>query len=86
MDLQVFQTASYFKMELLEDEWSTGKVRYYRRPLTAMIDALAETGFVVERILEPQPTDSFRQVDPEGYERLAKNPWFIVIRARCESR
>jgi SAM-dependent methyltransferase len=86
MDFQLFQTESYFTMELLEDEWSTGKVYYYRRPLTTMIDALAETGFVIERILEPQPTDVFRSVDPEGYERLSKNPWFIVIRARRDSR
>ncbi len=82
MDFQLFQTESYFTTELLEDEWSTGKVCYYRRPLTAMIEALAETGFVVERILEPQPTDEFRNVDPEGHDRLSKNPWFVVIRAR----
>lgn len=84
MDFQLFETESYFTTELLEDEWSTGKVRYYRRPLTAMIEALAEAGFVVERILEPQPTDGFREVDPEGHERLSKNPGFIVIRARCD--
>jgi len=85
MDFQLFQTESYFATELLEDEWSTGKVHYYRRPLTAMTNALAEARFVVERILEPQPTDEFREVDPEGHERLSKNPWFIVIRARRDS-
>jgi SAM-dependent methyltransferase len=83
MDFQVFKTDSYFTTELLEDEWSTGKVRYYRRPLTAMSDALAAAGFVLERILEPQPVEEFRRVDPEGYGRLSKNPWFLVIRARC---
>lgn len=81
MDFQQFQTESYFKKELIEDEWSTGKVRYYRRPLTDMIAALAESGFVVEKILEPQPTPAFQQADPEGYEKLSKNPWFIIIRA-----
>jgi SAM-dependent methyltransferase len=86
MDYQHFQTESYFATELLEDEWRTGKVRYYRRPLTAMIDALADTGFVVERILEPQPTDAFRSVAPEDHERLSKNPCFLVIRARCDSK
>ncbi|MCJ7625785.1 MAG: class I SAM-dependent methyltransferase [Anaerolineaceae bacterium] len=85
MDFQLFRTDSYFTTELLEDEWSTGKVRYYRRPLTAMTDALAATGFVVERILEPQPTKEFQRVDPEGYDRLFNNPWFLVIRARCET-
>jgi SAM-dependent methyltransferase len=85
MDFQLFGTMDYFKTEPLEDDWSTGKVRYYRRPLTAMIEALAEGGFVVERILEPQPTEAFKNEDPKNYEKLATNPWFIVIRARCDS-
>ena len=86
MDFQLFQTGDYFKMELIEEKWSIGKVRYYRRPLTQMIEALAETGFVVERILEPRPTVDFQELDPEGYDILSKNPWFIVIRARRENK
>jgi SAM-dependent methyltransferase len=86
MDFQLFKVDSYFGTQLLEDDWRVGKVRYYRRPLTAMIDALAEAGFVVERMLEPQPTDEFRRVDPQRYERLSKDPCFLVIRARPDRR
>jgi len=35
-----------------------------------------------KRILELQPTDEFRSVDPEGYERLSTHPWFLIVRAR----
>ena len=82
MDYRLFEVDSYFDTVLLEDEWRVGKVRFYRRPLTAMIDALASVGFLVERILEPQPAEQFLDVDPEGYEKLRTQPWFIVIRAR----
>ncbi|HEX8691634.1 MAG TPA: class I SAM-dependent methyltransferase [Longimicrobium sp.] len=82
MDWREFQTADYFATELLEDDWGFGAVRFYRRPLTAMVDALAGAGFVVERLVEPRPTEEFRRAYPEGYEKLLRNPWFLVIRAR----
>ena len=82
MDWKLFKTDDYFATELLEDEWEIGKIRYYRRPLTAMSEALLSAGFAMERLLEPQPTDEFRRVHSEGYERLQKNPWFLCIRAR----
>ena len=82
MDFRLFELENYFELRLLEDEWSTGKVRFYRRPLTAISAALDKAGVVIERLLEPQPVAAFREADPEGYEKLSKNPWFLVIRAR----
>ncbi len=82
MDWQEFKTDNYFRTEVLEDTWKVGKVWFYRRPLTAMSEALSTAGFVIERIVEPQPTEEFRRVHPEGYERLTKNPGFLIIRAR----
>lgn len=82
MDWKLFKKEDYFAVEMLEDEWDMGKVSFYRRPLTAMSRALHEAGFVIERLLEPQPTEDFRRVHAEGYERVMKNPWFLVVRAR----
>lgn len=82
MDWQQFQTADYFATELLEDQWDVGRVTFYRRPLTAMFDAMAGAGFLVERLLEPHPTEEFRRAKPEWYERLRTNPWFLLVRAR----
>ena len=43
---------------------------------------LESTGFIIERILEPQPTEDFKHANPKGYERHTKHPLFLVIRAR----
>jgi SAM-dependent methyltransferase len=83
MDWQVFKTENYFAIELLKDEWEDiGKVDFYRRPLTAITEDLHAAGFWIERLLEPQPTDHFKLVNPASYERLTKNPWFLFVRAR----
>jgi SAM-dependent methyltransferase len=82
MDWKLFDKEDYFAVELLEDEWDIGKVRFYRRPLTDISQALDAAGFFIERLLEPQPTEDFRRVNPEGYERLTRNPWFLVVRGR----
>jgi len=66
---------------LLEDEWDVGKVTFYRRPLTAMSEDLAEAGFVVKRLLEPQPLNTLQDVDPELFLRLSRNPWRLMVRA-----
>ena len=82
MDWKLFDKEDYFAVDLLEDEWDGWKVRFYRRPLTAISRDLDSAGFYIERLLEPQPTEDFRRAHPEGYERLTKNPWFLVVRAR----
>lgn len=82
MDWQQFAQENYFALTLLEDEWQDiGKVRFYRRPLTMIFDDLYKTGFVIERLLEPQPQPAYQPFNPTWYERLQKNPWFLVIRA-----
>jgi SAM-dependent methyltransferase len=81
MDWKLFDREDYFALDLLEDEWEIGKVRFYRRPLTAISDALSQGGFLIERLLEPRPTEDFKRVDKANYKKLMKNPWFLVIRA-----
>ena len=82
MDWKLFEVEDYFAVTLLEDDWrDIGPVRFYRRPLTAISQALADAGFVIDRLLEPQPVEAMRAVDAKWYERLSKNPWFLVVRA-----
>lgn len=74
----------YWTTELIEVEW-TGVgvvVPSYRRPLQAMITPLNAAGFVVERIIEPLPTDECRRLHPATYEETSKRPTFMCIRAR----
>jgi SAM-dependent methyltransferase len=85
-DWKFFNKEDYFAVELLEDEWDIGKVTFYRRPLTAMSRDLEATGFVIERILEPQPTEDFKRLNPKKYDHHMKNPNFLIVRARKKIR
>jgi SAM-dependent methyltransferase len=82
MDWQEFKTESYFALERLDDYWEgVGPVQFYRRPLTAISASLAEAGFVIDRLLEPQPTEAYREAWPEWFARLSRHPWFLFVRA-----
>jgi hypothetical protein len=80
------ETSNYFEVELVEYEWrgfgAPVRVPSYRRPLSAVINPLVEAGFVLERILEPTPTEEFRRHAPEDYEELSRSPGFMCVRAR----
>lgn len=89
MDFTAFNRDNYFITEIIEDEWQTHngkvKVEFYRRPLNEIITPVIEAGFVIEKLLEPMPTEEFNNVYPKGYERLLKRPQFLFIRAIKQS-
>ena len=70
----------YFEIELKKKEWEVD-VPYYRRPLSAIITPLLETGFQIDAIAEPQPTEEFKEKRPEKYEKESKQPVFLCLRA-----
>ena len=79
------ETSNYFAAERVEYEW-TGfgeavSVPSYRRPLSEVINPLIGAGFVLQRVLEPIPTEEFRQAAPEDYEELSRSPGFLCVRA-----
>jgi SAM-dependent methyltransferase len=81
--------APYFETVLLTDTWRKGgqefQVRFYHRPISAIVDALADAGFLIERIPEPVP-DPRAFTDPVFYERIRAGPWFLFIRAVTRAR
>jgi SAM-dependent methyltransferase len=77
------QAVDYAAVEPVEEDWTgVGRVHFYRRPLAAVIDALADAGFLVERFTEPRPTPAFAAARPDAYARLLRRPAFVVVRAR----
>jgi SAM-dependent methyltransferase len=77
---------SYFDTSFVEDPW-TGfgtavSVPSYRRPLSSMLNPLIGAGFMIERVLEPEPDEQMRLTAPETYERLGGLPGFVCVRAR----
>lgn len=57
-------------------------VEAFRRPLSDMLNPLADAGFALDHLLEPQPTEALRDANPELYELLSREPCFVCIRAR----
>lgn len=85
-DYLLLKSEQYFDTEYFEVPWSGYSepviMKGYRRSLSEIINPLLEAGFVMEKLVEPKPTDEFRQADPEGYARLMRFPGFLCVRAR----
>lgn len=77
--------SNYFAVEAVTALWQGFGVQVqmpsYRRPWAEVINPLISAGFVLERILEPLPTEEFRAQAPETYEVLSRQPGFLCVRA-----
>ncbi len=76
---------SYFEKQLIGAVWrgfdDPVEVTAWHRPLQDLINALADAGFVIERLVEPLPIPKFREADPDDYEKLLRWPGFLCVRA-----
>ena len=75
---------SYFDVREEEDIWHRDDraypVRFWREPLTSFCAAIANAGFLIERLVEPLPAASMRERSPDDWERLRREPGFLVLR------
>ena len=55
-------------------------MRYWRQPLTATCAEATDAGFLIERLVEPQPSEEIRQRFPETYAKLSVRPAFVTLR------
>jgi SAM-dependent methyltransferase len=78
------QRGGYFETELVSDRWQKGDVEvtqyFWRRPLSAVVDAFAAAGFMIDRIVEAQPSSSSVHRFPDDLDQVVGIPWFIVYR------
>ena len=82
-DAARFNTRNYFATEHVVDHWDwVGRVEFYRRPLSEIVDSLTESGFVIEKVVEPAPTEEFRKAKPDDWQRLMQQPDFLIVFAR----
>lgn len=86
-DYLYFKSNNYYETELVGGEWRGFEqvrvhVPSFRRSLGETLNPLIEAGFCLERILEPKPTDEFKDADPKHYEELSRQPCFLCVRAR----
>lgn len=74
------QGENYFEIESITKSWAVD-VPYYRRPFSAILNPVLENGFQLDTILEPQPTEAFKERRPERYEKESRYPVFLCVRA-----
>lgn len=83
MDHELAGGEDYFAHTLIEDSWKkpdgTLYVRYWRRPLTQMIDEIKAAGLEIDLIKEPQPVPETAEKFPEAYKKLTTQPRFIFF-------
>lgn len=79
---------NYFRARVIEETWSRGwHVRYWLAPLEQTCEELHRAGFLIERLLEPRPTASAANIDPDRYDHLTREPTgFLAIRAIPDPR
>ncbi len=86
MDWQLHAPDDYFAVRQVTETWAKGsgqfEVTFWRRPLTAMCQAIASAGFVTERLVEPEPLEELAARDPVAYEQIRTQPRFLFFRLR----
>jgi ubiquinone/menaquinone biosynthesis C-methylase UbiE len=84
MDWQLHSRDDYFAVKQVTETWDTGgrpfDVTFWRRPLTAITAAIARSGFVIDRLVEPEPLPELQDRDPESYRKLRTRPAFLLFR------
>lgn len=75
----------YFATFQLDDCWEKGgevmEMRYWRRPLHAMTEALSAAGFIIDIVSEPRPLPEARDRFPADYKLLSTQPQFLFFAA-----
>lgn len=89
-DFNYFKCTDYFATEEVGSNWRGFNnepiyVPMIRYPLGVLTDMLWQAGFVIERLVEPLPTEEFKAADPEDYAKLMQFPGFMCVRARKDS-
>jgi ubiquinone/menaquinone biosynthesis C-methylase UbiE len=73
----------YFATTSYTLDWTFGgqsfPMKFWRRPLHAMIDAFATAGFRLSVISEPQPEPRARELFPDDFHDFATKPCFLFF-------
>ncbi len=85
-DAEYYRTEQYFSIEAVQGPWSGFGERFvmnsYRRSMADFINAPLRAGMLLDRLLEPLPTEEFRAADPRRHAELSRRPAFLMMRLR----
>jgi len=73
----------YFAILQVSEVWvEPYPVTFWRRPLTAVTDAVSQAGFLIDRLVEATPNPELEMRDPGAFQELTTSPYFMHIRLR----
>ena len=64
-----------------ESSWFVDNVKKYHRTFSTIVNTLIETGFTIEKMIEPLPTEDLLKKYPE-YKDLFHKPDFLLVKVR----
>lgn len=64
-----------------ESAWFVDNVKKYHRTFSTIVNTLIEAGFMIEKMIEPLPTEKLLKEYPE-YKDLFHKPDFLLIKAK----
>ena len=64
-----------------ESVWFVDDVKKYHRTFSTIVNTLVDSGFVIEKMMEPLPTDELLKKYPE-YIDLHHKPDFLLVKAK----
>jgi ubiquinone/menaquinone biosynthesis C-methylase UbiE len=78
---------NYFDRNIIVDKWRTRigsiiETSSLHRTVQDYFDNLVSTGFVVERLVEPEPIEKGKRMNNERYQKAKRIPYFILFKAR----
>jgi len=87
-DAEYYRTQNYFSIEQVDCTWTGfGKkvvMASFRRSLQEILMPLIETKFQIQQVVEPLPTQEFKQSDPRRFASLMHRPGFLCVLATRE--
>ena len=75
---------NYYEIEKIVVSWPDAEIPTYYRPMEAVLEPLAGTGFRLEAFEEPKPQETFAKHAPERYEKAMQSPEALCIRAQAD--
>ncbi|MFC4857249.1 class I SAM-dependent methyltransferase [Actinophytocola glycyrrhizae] len=83
MDMRISGSDDYFGTYAFTEDWvrdgRTMRMRFWHRPLRAMLASFARSGFAVDEIRAPEPRPEMADEAPDDYRHLVHKAQFILF-------
>lgn len=83
MDMRISGSGNYFGTYAFTEDWERDgqmmRMRFWHRPLRAMLSAFSAWGFAVDEIAEPDRCPEMASDSSDSYRHLTRNAQFLFF-------